>query len=297
MHRLALCFIVMSFGSAAIAQVNLQVKFHELPEEFDAIKPLIKENVLAAAQAWVEHIRTKRCTIDIIFRLDPATPRVTGRSLVSAPASVPAHHGKKVLEQGWVSEMRTGVDPNRADPDVEVVFNPEYLRTIWWDPEPLLRREAVSKGKLDGQSVVMHEFGHALAFNGWLDPQTGELRGQVLSTYDRHVSYDGENFSFNGPAAVKELSRRIPLARTLNNYHHFGDKAYDNEKNGTLPKDLMNGLYFEYELRYEVSALDLAILRDCGIPLRSLKDARPATKQSGEKRIPATRSEREGSTR
>jgi hypothetical protein len=258
------------WSQGAGAQVEFRVAADGLPDEFRPLELLIKANLLAAAREWAGHVRVKPCTIDIVFRVDANANagRGSGRSLTTARLANEKQGDKLVLEQGWASEMRTGTDPNGpAEPDVEVVLAPDYLRTLWWDPHPDQRRDPVPGGKLDAQSVVLHELGHALAFNGWIDPQTGELAGQYASSYDRHVRYDTKaGFTFHGPEAVRAWGGPVPLARVNNNYHHVGDKPLGG-RDADLTSDLMNGVVLEYGRRYWVGRLDLAILADCGIPL------------------------------
>jgi hypothetical protein len=258
----------------ASAQVEFFVTTSDLPADVKPLEPVIKANLIAAADAWAAFVDSKPCRIRITFRLDPnaASGRGSGKSVVSARLGKETHEGKLVSEQGWASFMRTGKDPNGDEPDLEVVFEPRYFKTIWWDPRPDLRTERVPPGKLDGMSVVMHELGHAIAFNGWINPKTGGLPGNFISTYDRHVRFDGTDFFFTGPEAVKLWGGPVPLAKTNNNYHHVCDTPTG--KAAILKPDLMNGVVMEYGKRYYISLLDVAILYDCNIPLRPLKDTR-----------------------
>ena len=105
-------------------------------------------------------------------------------------------------------------------------------------------------------TVLLHELGHALAFNGWVDPKTGANDKEVASTYDRWVTYDGANFFFNGPAAKKQWGGPVPLARTNNNYHHVCDKPQGPQ--AKLKDDLMNGVMFANGRRYHIGPMDLA---------------------------------------
>jgi hypothetical protein len=123
-------------------------------------------------------------------------------------------------------------------------------------------------------SVMLHELGHAIAFNGWIDPKTGALPGEFISSYDRHVTYDGKDFFFSGPEAVKLWGRPVPLAHTNTNYHHLCDQLRG--RDAELKADLMNGIVFEYHRRYSIGRLDLAILADCGIPIKSGNEKTPA---------------------
>jgi hypothetical protein len=268
--RLVTLLLVVS-AVPALAQVEFSIKVEKLSDDAKALEPLIKANVLAAARAWADHVEAKPCTIKIVFRLDPAANagRGSGRSLKTARLGDETFGGKLVAEQGWAAKMRAGALPREGDdeqPDVEIVLEPHYFRTIWWDPEPELRKRRVPGDKLDSMSVVLHELGHALAFNGWMNPETGKLPGDFISTYDRHVRFDGRDFHFTGPEAVKLWGGPVLLAHTKTNYHHLGDSTATAGREAGLKADLMNGLVFEYGRRYWMGRLDLAILADCGIP-------------------------------
>jgi hypothetical protein len=264
-------------GRRARGQVEFKLTLQDLPAEFKPVERQIEANILAAARMWAEPVDAKPCTIDILFRTDPAANRGSGRSFTTAPLDDEKHGDKRVMEQSWAAEMRTGRDPNGDKSDVELVLEPGYMRTLWWDPRPDLRTARIPANKLDAMTVLLHELGHAIAFNGWIDPRTGGNDRDVASTYDRWVTYDGADFFFNGPAAKKLWGGPVPLARTNNNYHHVCDKPRGPQ--ATLKDDLMNGVTFGNGRRYQIGPMDLAILADCGIPLKPRKvsgAARPA---------------------
>ena len=249
--------------------VEFKLTFKDLPAEFKPVEQQIEANVLSAARTWADLVDARPCTIDILFRIDPAASsgRGSGRSFVTARFKDEKLGDKDVEEQGWAAEMRTGKDPNGNEPDIELVFEPTYMRTIWWDPQPQHRRARVPSDKLDGMTVIEHELAHALAFNGWINPRTGKFEANVVSTYDRWVTFDGTDFFFNGPRAKRLWGGPVPLAKTNNNYHHVCDKPEGPQER--LRGDLMNGVRFEYGKRYPIGPLDLAILADCGVPLKA----------------------------
>lgn len=153
----------------------------------------------------------------------------------------------------------TGVDFRAA-----ALPGPEF----WWDPDLRARSAPVPAGKLDALSVVLHELGHALAFNGWIDPKTGRLGGTHVSTFDQWVRWDGRDFFFHGPAAVRVHGKPVPLGRTVNNYHHVGEERPGVAPDAGLRADLMTGYRFQWATRYSVTPLDVAILKDCGLPTK-----------------------------
>jgi hypothetical protein len=77
------------------------------------------------------------------------------------------------------------------------------------------------------------------------------------------VTFDGKNFFFNGPDAMKLYGCVVPLAHTSNNYHHVAENGETTDPK--LTGDLMNGITLEWSRRYYISPLDVAILSDCGL--------------------------------
>jgi len=161
------------------------------------------------------------------------------------------------------AEIRTGVDPNGADPDVEIEINPGYVTDeLWFDPDPTARTATVDIDRTDALSTFLHEFGHALGYGGWIDSTTGTYPGDYQSTYDERTSFDGSNFYFNGPEAVAIHGGPVPL--TYANVFHVANLA-PRPGEDLLP-DLMNGVFFYRGSRYDVAPLNIAMLRDAGVP-------------------------------
>jgi len=261
-------FVAIAFWvNASVASespVVIQVDIEPLPPPFTGVEPVVSNHVAAAAQLWVQHVDAPSCVVEIELRLQKWPARGFGHSLSNAPLNNERPGGRSILQEGMAYKLRTGKSVHNGQPDAEVVFDPEYFKTLWWDPFPHVRQTPVPSDKLDALSVILHELGHAIAFNGFINPTTGELPQKRLSAYDRWVSWDGSNFFFNGPAAVTVYGRPVPLERK--NYHHVGDKVPGVDP--VLKNDLMNGVVMQYGHRYSVSPLDVAILADCGLPVK-----------------------------
>lgn len=262
-----LCFfllIVLPTAEWLRGEVSVEVLFKPpLPREFQAQQELIHSHVTTAVHDWVSRFQTSDCTITVKFHIKSWPSRGTGRSFVSAPYNDEKHDGKYVSEEGAAHEIRTGKDPNGDKPDIEMFFDPAYFRLLWFDPEPTARTAPIPRDELDAYSVILHELGHAFGFNGFRHEKTGKVRGEWMSAYDRWVQFDGKNFFFHGPKAVELYGRPIPLARTLNNYHHVAEKGATSDRE--LTEDLMNGITLKWAHRYYISPLDVAILGDCGL--------------------------------
>ena len=253
-------------ASITRGDLTVEVTVKPLPSEFQPLEPTIRLHLLVAARAWAEHFETRHARLEIVFSIRDWSARGAGRSFVSAPFEHAIHEGKRLSEEGAAQILRTGNDPNGNAPDIEIYFDPAYFRTLWFDPDPRKRNAPLPERHaqmLDAFSVILHELGHAFGFNGFRNPQSGALPGEFLSVYDRWVTFDGKNFFFNGPGAVKLYGGPVPLARTRNNYHHVAEETATTDPQ--LRADLMNGITLEWSRRYSISPLDIAILTDCGL--------------------------------
>ncbi|MGC1274313.1 MAG: PEP-CTERM sorting domain-containing protein [Planctomycetaceae bacterium] len=116
-------------------------------------------------------------------------------------------------------------------------------------------------------SVMLHELGHALGFNGWRDqfngtlPTNTDVDRQYASVFDDLTVFDGSDFFFVGELAQAVYGGPVPL--TFGNIFHLGNTLPRPGEN--LIPDLMNGVVFTDGVRYEISALDVAMLRDTGL--------------------------------
>lgn len=254
----------------------ITVTIGNLPVELKKQQDLVKRHVIEAVGLWTDKIECNPSaslevsfTIEDVVAGDPAKLGF-GKSAVTASFNDEKLDGRGVKEQGMASELRTGRDPNGDSPDIEICLQTAYVkREFWWDPEPEKRRKRAPAGKLDAMSVLLHETGHALAFNGWNDQKTGDRNASVISTYDRNVIMKEGEFYFNGLEALKLWrDKQIPLGRVNNNYHHLGDKRPGLRMPPKLMEDLMTGYNFAWQTKYEISPLDVAILKDCGIKVR-----------------------------
>jgi hypothetical protein len=247
--------------AASAAGLTFSVTIDDPTNAYAEFHDAIESHVFAAGVAWDTHIR-RNASLEISVGFSTGIPRATGRSITSS--FVENNGVYNVFEQGAAAEARTAIDPNGDEFDIEIMFNPEYLADeLWFDPEPTVRTAPPPDTRTDAMSVFLHELGHAFAFSGWRDPFTGELPGDYASPFDLLTYFDGSHFYFDGPATAALYGSPAPL--TYGNYHHFGNEAP--EPGSDLIPDLMNGVVFYHGSRYDISALDLALFRDVGVPL------------------------------
>ncbi len=244
----------------AEAAINFSVTFNDPNGDLTAAAGLIESHVVAAGERWAGHL-VGDADIEVVIRTSLAIPYAEGRSLTNL--FVRNNGTFNVFEQGMAAEIRTGVDPNGADPDVEIEINPGYVYDeLWFDPDPYARTATVDVNRTDAMSTFLHEFGHALGYSGWINGTTGTYPSDYQSTYDERTSFDGTNFYFNGPEAVAVYGGPVPL--TFANVFHVANFAP--RPGEDLILDLMNGLVYYRGSRYDIEPLNIAMLRDAGLP-------------------------------
>ncbi len=252
---------LLSSAHTISASVFWDVRFDSASIREGIDTNLIRDNLLAAADAWTRHLDTASgVRIDVIVRFDSSIPRAGGRSLTS---SYVTNNGLfDVFEQGLAAELRTGIDPNGSTPDVEIILNPNYTtNTLWFDPNPFDSVASIPTNRVDGYSVLLHELGHALAFNGWRNILTGAI-GSYASTFDELTVVDHDGFMyFIGEMATSIYGDRVPLTRN-NIFHVANNLGFPGDD---LITDLMNGVILHRGRRYDISLLDLAIAYDSGV--------------------------------
>lgn len=250
----------------ARAAITFNVSFNDPGNAFAAYYADITSHALAAGNDWGSRLVSNTpSSLEIIVNF-PNIPRASGRSMVSSFFGTV--NGTNIFEQGAAAEIKTGIDPNGAAPDIEINFGSDYLMNeLWFDPNPLLRTAPVPINRTDAYSVFIHEVGHALSFNGFRDVNGTPPPSGDLSTYDQFIKFNninGENIPFfTGSAAVAEFGADVPL--TFGNMYHVGNAAP--RPGEELIPDMMNGVVYFRGVRYNISALDLAITQDAGLPV------------------------------
>jgi hypothetical protein len=265
MHALAVVMLV-GCGSARAALLY-NVSFADPSGLYSDYYADIHSSVVAAGAAWDTYILGD-ASLEVQIGFSDSISRVTGRSVTSA--FVGNDGTANIYEQGAAAEIDTGVDPNGSAPDIEFLVNPTYLTSeLWFDPDPFSRTAAIATNKTDAVSVFLHEFGHAFAFNGWRNASDGTLPDNYASTFDENVVFDGSGLFFQGPHATSVFGGDVPL--TSGNYGHLGNTS--TTLGSELLPDLMNGVSFYQDFRYEISPLDVAILADAGLSIIPLPAA------------------------
>jgi FG-GAP-like repeat len=225
----------------------------------------IQSNIIAAGLNWNKYIQgSGSLDISVGFTLTGTSVATGGSSFV-----FPVNGLLNTVQSVASTKLRTGIDQNGAAADVNFNLNPIYLsgpQALWYDPDPVTRTTPIPIYQTDAVSVFIHEFGHALAFNGFKNNTTGVLTGSVQTTFDEKTSFDGTNFFFTGTRATAIYGGPVPL--TFGSISHLGNNSPRPGSN--LLSDVMAAVA-SFGRNY-ISTLDLAILADCGIPTGSTRN-------------------------
>ena len=195
-----------------------------------------------------------------------------------------------VLQAGTLSEMITGVDPNGDAPDMIINIDPDFAKDSFLAPNPFDTR-GNPEGKADMISLLLHEMGHGFGIHSFRDMATGELSGEVSpglisyteTTFDQFIELHGDGTAwFTGANAQQVWGDEIAMAHgtppgamlpveitTLMNgeqYSHFGNDAVPGLW-GVEGNDLMGGVGMGLNFLYEISELDIAVMKDMGAPV------------------------------
>lgn len=241
---------------------SIRIEFEDLGNALNpSQRELLEANIREGFNAWATLINSN----SEVRALVKITKTAYGRADCASTSNTTTktENGIAIVEESTAYKLRTGkaVDPSR--PDLIVQVEPHFLaQELWLDPQPQLKTASVPIGKIDAVSVFSHEFGHAIGFQSFRDVVSGEPAPHHMTLFDSFTLKQGAKVVFTGPNILKTMGKTIEITtnNTSQNFRHLGTE---------LPNDdLMNGLSFRRGTRYRVSAIDIAILRDLGLPLK-----------------------------
>lgn len=278
---IALGVLVFLLAQRSQASVNYTITFEDPAHTYVPYYDGIRRNLLAAGADWARHFDAS-ATLNIRVRFDTEKTMSGGSTSTYFTGTF---EGKNVYEMRCAAKLLGHMNPDDPGPDAILNIgagrstrdpNGYLQKSLWFDPSPERRTVPVPRDRSDAYSGFLHELGHIFIFNGFLDPHTGEADAATgISTFDRHVicrrhTVGGRkvvDFFFTGPAARSLYGRDIPL--TFGCYAHFGNAAprpgADLASFDRL--EVMNGVTGYQGTRYRISALDLAVCEDAGLPV------------------------------
>ena len=220
----------------------------------------IVASVKAAADNWAAMINST-ATIDISVDIAALGPNVIAQG-GSATHFFPSPGKPFVTAQNDViAKLVTGVDVNGAAADMRIELSQSYVEKLTYD---LTQTAFLDSRSIDAVSVFEHEIGHGLGFNGFKDALSGAVTGSVQSTFDQYVQLISGHLYFTGANAQAVYHGPVPIED--GNYGHIGNKG--SNPGSDLATDLMYGTS-QPGVHEKISALDVAILKDIGVPVNA----------------------------
>jgi hypothetical protein len=259
-----------------VPAVTWSVSFSDPSHAYSAYYDEIRATLLAAGDDWSRYLHGSNARIQLVVDFKDLEHDFLAESASETSVFFGKNGKLEVWEQSVPYEIRTGKDPNASDADGRISIDAKSLAdSFWFDPTPGNRSdETVPYDKEDAYSILLHELGHCLGFDGWRDWTTAKLPGNVESRFDRFVTVaaDGTGY-FNGPDAMAAYGNQ-PVPLTYSDLYHVGNDTNDTEDgNGKghpgddLMDDLMSGTGLDWGTRTTISALDIGVLHDIGLPI------------------------------
>jgi Ca2+-binding RTX toxin-like protein len=203
----------------------------------------IQQITFDAANYWGRYINFGSSTLEIqvnVISLGSTTLAQAGPEVFPFSRTV---GGANVFQAGTILELQTGNDPNGSTHDIEIDVNLDSIQANEYFYGGLANPN-VPLSQFDLFTILAHELGHGLGFISF-DP---------VSATDDRAEYDlfkSGNF-FTGPRAVALFGGNVPLQSGDGSHLNVFDLLFPSISNGE---------------RNFVSALDIAMLADAGLPI------------------------------
>jgi hypothetical protein len=190
---------------------------------------------------------------------------------------------RNVFESSAEYELATGKHVTGTSSDIIITVDPRYLNQLSLQGG-LTTESPVETGRYNPISVFMHEIGHGLGVISYYS-DAGVLPASYESNYDALIQFSGGHPYFTGSTAKSVYGGPVPVTdnTTQENFSHFGTTISDLNVSGPssvtdpLTLDLLNGIVLFHNYNYQISDLDLSVLRDLG-----LSSGRPLVGTSGD---------------
>ena len=223
-----------------------------------ALDSALVSDMQAAANAWAPELSgTGTLTISFsVASLGDATELAEG-----APTTLERTgqtlDGRAVVQTASAYALSTG-RAAAGSSDITITVNADVLGKLYTGTSG-----PVPSGQYDAVSILEHEIAHGLGFTGEI--AASGLRGGSETLYDHYVQVAADgSIVFTGPNAERVNGGPVTLTVLNNgeNFYHLADSAADPNAD-----DLMSGLGLPAGTVRGISALDLAILEDTGLPV------------------------------
>jgi hypothetical protein len=205
----------------------------------------------AAATIWSWYLTPANVTLDLTLIVDDSL--FSGNTLAEGGPEVfystgATFGGERVYESDTAIELRTGRDKNGSAPDLQIGFTVNSIRNLLTFKTD--DTAVVVRNRSDALSVFLHEIEHGLGFSSFDDDTS------AASVYDTFI----QNGNFIGANAEAAANAPTGIPLEPGSFSHIAES-------GSFGADLMSPLISQ-GINIHISALDLAILQDIGVPIR-----------------------------
>jgi hypothetical protein len=226
-----------------------------------------------ALGVWSQYISGAGTLVVNLVIANTSTGRASGAPTSNSLIGTAAN-GFSIYESSTEYELATGKHVSGTTSDITVTVSPAYFQNLDLS-FGLSYGSQVPSNEYNPIVVFLHEIAHGLGMSGWYG-QAGTLPGNYESNYDALIGFSAGLAYFTGADAESVYGGPVPLttSSTTQNYYHFGNTLADINRTPTTVKDpltldLMNGVVFFFDYQYQISTLDLAVLRDLGFNVSS----------------------------
>jgi len=174
--------------------------------------------------------------------------------------------GQSLFQVDAASELATGTDFFPNDPEIFVDINLNNLSDLYLDDD-ITTDADIPLFLIDAFSVFVHEIGHGLGFTGFVETAADVADPDFqITTFGQFIDFvDGQPF-FVGPNAVANFGSPVPL--TVDDNFHLGNEGGAGDELTGPGGDILQAFAFNGG-REAISSLNIAILADVGIPIRT----------------------------
>lgn len=217
--------------------------------------PEIESAILGAGAQWAKYLDHSG-SLEVQVQIVADSSTFLGRS--TRFEFLQTQNGYTLYQPSAAFELVTGTDFFGPEtPDLRFEIGSAFLDQLWFDPDPINRTGVLPSNRIDAVSAFMREFSRVFARAGYYDASTDTFPSTFGSTFDRNVTRVGNAAFFSGANAVAAFGAPVPLRLGA---------PYDLGNPGTaLENTLMGSAALQPGVRYEISALDVAILADTGL--------------------------------
>jgi Ca2+-binding RTX toxin-like protein len=227
--------------------------------------PLLVTDMQAALQNWAQYI-SGAGTLDVEIDF-ASTPTGLASSFTTGVPDGTLPNGATLIEPSSIYELTQGQHVPGSTSDITVDIDPSFLSQLWLNPSPG-NGATVPPNLLDAVSAFTRELARGFGVNGYYQPNgTLSDNGQFETKFDSYISETpGGSAYFTGPTAEAVYGGPVPLTtdNSAQNYYALANAASD-----PLGQDLLNGITLSDGTTYSISTVDLAILKDIGVPVSS----------------------------